>query len=934
MAFIEQQTILDQTSGGLDIIYSYFPQAQAAQSQLDKRFKVRDEKTPSASLKQLKDGTWVLTDFGGDQTPRNGIQICMKEECISFREALVMLADRYGIGGIKAEINKSDFSRRPAKPEETDGSYYFDVKDKFSQAELQVLGPKVTAEICKKYHFFSLNSFTYIKNGDAQVTASNDNYPIFMVNHGEWQKIYQPLNPDKQYRFRHAGTKPKDYINGLEQLNKAYEDFKSSQLRDSSEDDDKETEIKKLDEAIICSGERDALNVAGYGYNPIWMNSETATLSPKDYKAITRCVERLYILPDIDETGVRSAIKLGMEYMDIHFIWLPDSLRKYKDPRGRFRKDFLDYIEIYPSDYDFKKLITVAKPLRFWNVGMTKGGLKYNLSSTNTRFFLQSNGFFQLENKNLKTGQMFVHVNGNIVKEIQSKDIKSFLINFCEEKYLSNEILELLLNTNRLSESTLNGLKQIEIDFTDADHDAQYLFFKNKTWKITANEILESKPGEVDRYVWEDVLIPHNVKKSPECFTITRNQYNDLDIVVNDTQSKYFSFLINASRIHWRKELEKSLENLSDIEQLDYRSKHKFSINGPNISPEEVNEQKQHLINKLFSIGYILHRYKSQSKAWCVFAMDNVIGEEGDSNGRSGKSAAFKALRPFMKSVTLSGRNPKLTDNPHLYDRVTEHTDYILVDDADQYLNYKFFFDSITGELIVNPKNNQSYEIPFDKAPKFVFTSNHAQRNLDPSLEARLMYTVFSDYYHQQSDSNDYSETRSIRDDFGKDLYAFDYSESEWNADFNFFAQCIRFYLSVPSPLKINPPMGNVTLRNMLAEMGQAFKDWADAYFDLEGSNVNRMITKEDALNDFIQKTNTKGWTTNKFTKAMKSWCRFYSFVFNPKVYQNSQKRISKKVDGTTKDMIYIQTKSELINPLALSEDTEFAAIPEEDKPF
>ena len=199
MAFIEQQTILDQTSGGLDIIYSYYPQAEAAQSQIDKRFKIRNEKTPSASLKKLGDGTWILTDFGGDQARRNGIQICMMEESITFREALVMLADRYGIGGIKAEINKSDFSKRPAKPEETDGSYYFDVKDKISQAELQVLGPKVTAEICKKYHFFSLNSFTYIKNGEAQVTASNDNYPIFMVNHGDWQKIYQPLNPEKQY---------------------------------------------------------------------------------------------------------------------------------------------------------------------------------------------------------------------------------------------------------------------------------------------------------------------------------------------------------------------------------------------------------------------------------------------------------------------------------------------------------------------------------------------------------------------------------------------------------------------------------------------------------------------------------------------------------------------------------------------------------------
>ena len=933
MAFIEQKEIIDATSGGLDIIFHYYPQAKAAQANADKRFKIRgDEKTPSASLKQLQDGTWVVTDFGGDQTPRNGIQVCMKEESITFREALVLLADRHGIGGIKSELNKPDFDKRPAAPEEKESDYIFNVKEKITETELKILGPKVNADICDRYHVFALNSFTYIKNREALITSSNERYPIFMFDYGDWKKIYQPLNPEKQYRFRYVGTKPKDYINGMEQLNKAYEKFRTDQLKEMSEEEEGKT-IDKLDEAILCSGERDALNCAGYGYYPLWMNSETANLSGKDYKAIMRCVEKLYILPDIDETGVRSAVKLGMEYMDINFIWLPDSLKKFKDPRGRSRKDFLDYIEIYPTDWDFKKLVNVAKPLRFWSSTISKGGIKYSLSSTNTRFFLQSNGFYQIENKNSKTGQMFVQVKGNIVKEVQTKDIKAFLISFCEDKYLSNDVLELLLNTNRLGEGTLTGLKQIDIDFCDYDYDAQYLFFQNKTWKVTAAEISETRPGEVDRYVWEDEVIPHNVKKIDDFFKITENPAHGHDIEIYNTNSKFFSFLINSSRIHWRKELEKSLENLPEAAQEDYRSQNRFTISGSNLTAEEIMEQKLHLINKIFSFGYILHRHKSQSKAWCVFAMDNVIGEEGESNGRSGKSAAYKALRPFMKSVTLSGRNPKLTDNPHLYDRVTEHTDYILVDDADLYLNYKFFFDSITGELIVNPKNNQSYEIPFEKAPKFVFTSNHAQRNLDPSLEARLLYTVFSDYYHQQSDSNDYNETRGIRDDFKKDLYGFDYSEAEWNADFNFFAQCIKFYLSVPSPLKINPPMGNVTLRNMLAEMTHPFKDWADAYFDLEGTNINAMIVKEVALTDFIAKTNNKGWTTNKFTKAMKSWCRYYGFTFNPKSFQNGQKRISKKVDDVTKDMIYVQTKHDLISPLDLADEFD-TNVDDSDKPF
>lgn len=934
MAFIDQQDIMDATSGGLDIIFHYYPQAKEAQAKADKRFKIRDEKTPSASLKVLHDGTWVVTDFGGDQVPRNGILICMREENINFKEALVLLADRYGVGGIKAEFNKPNFEKRPAKPEEKEGDYYFDVKEALTPEELKILGPKVTQQICTRYNCFSLNSFTYIKNREALVTGSNEKYPIFMFDHGEFKKIYQPLNPEKQYRFRYVGTKPKDFINGLSQLNKAFEDYKTSQLREMSEEDEGK-QIKKLEEAIICSGERDALNVAGYGYYPIWFNSETAVLSGSEYKAITLCVEKLYNLPDIDETGVRAAIKLGMEYLDIHHIWLPESLKQYKDNRGRPRKDFLDYIELYSKDYDFKKLINVAKPMRFWTVSIQKSGMRFNLNSANTRFFLQSNGFYQIEDKNSKSGQMFIQVMGNIVREVQPKDIKAFLIRFCEEKYLPNDVLELLLNTNRLGEGTLTGLKQISLDFCDYDSDAQYLFFQNKTWKVTKSDIIESRLGEFDRYVWEDEVIKHDVRKADAFFKITKDPVYGYDIEVYNTKSKFFGFLINASRIHWRKELEKELALLTEEEANKYREENKFRIDGPRLDENEIAEQKQHLINKMFSLGYLLHRYKTPSKAWCIFAMDNVIGEEGESNGRSGKSFCYKSLREFMKSVTLSGRNPKLTDNPHLYDRVTEHTDYILVDDADQYLNYKYFYDSVTGELIVNPKNNQSYEIPFEKAPKFVFTSNHAQRNLDPSLEARLLYTVFSDYYHQQSDSNDYHETRGIHDDFGKDLFKEAYTEEEWNLDLNFFAQCLQFYLSVPSPQKINPPMGNVNQRNMLAEMGQAFKDWADAYFDINGDKIDTMVPKEDALKDFIEKTNTKGWSTNKFTKALIAWCRFYNYKFNPKSFQNSQKRISRKVDGVTKDMVYIQTRNDKDepNPEHLADHSDID-LTEEEKPF
>lgn len=114
--------------------------------------------------------------------------------------------------------------------------------------------------------------------------------------------------------------------------------------------------------------------------------------------------------------------------------------------------------------------------------------------------------------------------------------------------------------------------------------------------------------------------------------------------------------------------------------------------------------------------------------------------------------------------------------------------------------------------------------------------------------------------------------------------------------------------------------------------MTQPFKDWADAYFDIDGGNVDKVVAKDEALADFMQKTNTKGWTTNKFTKAVRAFTRFYGYKYNPKSFCNGQGRISKKVDGTTKDMIYIQTQL-VLKPEELH-DGNIGSKPEDDKPF
>ena len=359
---------------------------------------------------------------------------------------------------------------------------------------------------------------------------------------------------------------------------------------------------------------------------------------------------------------------------------------------------------------------------------------------------------------------------------------------------------------------------------------------------------------------------------------------------------------------------------------------------GESLTDDERQEQQQNLINKIFTLGYMLHHYKSPSRAWAPMAMDNKIGEEGECNGRSGKSFFFKVLSLLMKTVKLSGRNPKLMDNPHVFDQVTQHTQMLLVDDCDRYLNTGLFYDNITSDMTVNPKNNQSFTIPFEESPKIAFTTNYVPADFDPSSEARLLYMVFSDYYHQKTEENDYRESRSIRDDFQKDLFSKTYSEEEWNQDLNFILQCVRFYLSVSGePVKLLPPMTNIIYRKHKQDMGANFEDWAQVYFSLESGRLDTFVPRTKAFEDFkAHGGKVQGMTSQKFLKKLEAFALLCPWVeeLNPAEVRNSSGRIIRREEGAPPgtspvEMIYMKKK-----PDADVQTPEEGDIWEDGRPF
>lgn len=933
------------TDDGLRIIALHYPDAPEA-ARTNKPFKARpDERTPSARLRKFvyKSGfVWKMTDFGGEGRAIDPIQIHQEARGIGFAEAIADLSVIFNITDeLNRSINRPDVRKQPAKEDQPDGSCSWDISQEFTKEECAVMGPRVTADTLKALNWYRVKCLVTVKNREATYKYSNEHYPIFMRecwftnSKGDrdcFYKVYEPLNVDKQWRFQYQpkGKKPQSYINGLSELIAAYNalnDREEKLFFSDPANEGKPYKQKKLPEAIICSGERDSLCVRSLGYHPLWFNSETYVVTEEEWKEINRYVEVVYNIPDIDATGRLKGRELALRFIDIHTIWLPEKLSNYRDNRGHPRKDFRDWMEIWKNNSDFRGLLELAVPAKFWTVKRNEksGEVRYILSVSCLHNFLMLNGFYSLRDPRSAVVK-YVKITGNVVKEVSPKMVREFVADWAIDTHQPLGLRDLILTTPLLSAATLEALKTIELDFTDYTESSQFFYFKNFSAEVTENEIIRKdyRYSIAEHHVWESGVIQLSPKILPDMFAITCNgnplESESYDIVVNSTASKYFSFLINSSRLYWRQELEYSLGDMAPEEAEEYRARHKFDIAGERLTASQIQEQKQCLISKIFAIGYMMHRFKSPSRAWAAYAMDNIIGENDQCNGRSGKSFMFVALSKMLNYVKLSGRNPKLMENPFVFEQITRHTDMVLVDDCAEYLPIKEFYDSISMDMTINAKNVASYTLPFEESPKFAFTTNYVPKEFNQSSRQRMLYLVFSDYYHQRTEENDYLETRQIRDDFHKDLFSSSYSDAEWEADVNFIMQCVKFYLSLSHVnVKIEPKLTAIIFRKYMRDMSENFKEWAEYYFAPGSEHLDCEIVREEAFDNYKRYSGLGKVTMQKFTKSLKGFCYTTDYIdeLNPEELHNSGSRIIRRIENPythlkeSKEMIYIRSKSE-----------------------
>lgn len=935
------QDLYNQTDSGFQILEDFFREEYNLTIKKDPRqkFAVRTTDTnASCRVVAPKDKTtyWRFVDYGDPllSSAISPIDVYARHHNLDFKAALEALALRYGISDENGHIRTGAELTFSAAPEGAQKGLYNYEWQEITEEDCKIMGATVSIENMHALNWHSVRVIRTIvdsRNQDGCKSAlsllekrSTPTYPIFMrqcifeVSEGKrdhFFKIYEPLNPDKSRRFLTLGNKPQNYVNGLYEIRELQRTIEEEERATAKQkgaegptiDNDRSDTYSRLEEIAICSGERDALCCLSRGVQPVWLNSETAALTKDQMHTFREIARKVYIIPDIDPTGIEVGCRRVLEHDGLYVVWLPEELKQIKDRRGNPSKDLRDWME-QPENRnpkDFRKMLENAMSTRFWSWHKTKrGDEKYDINLLHLTHFLMLNGYYAYTDLDNRENR-FIHMEGNVVEEVDDLHIRRFVLNWARKRREPKGLLNCIMRSSCLARAALVNMEEAKPDFVSYTEDTQLFFFEGGAWRVTGHGIEECNRRDFSfsQYIWKDNIFPHHVRlygEQERFFTVRRVQVGrgapEFYLRINYAlvpQSPLMGYLLNTSRLHWRKELEYNFLGRPEDEQQAYYQAHRFSINGEGLSEDELREQELNFLNKIFALGYMLHAYKSPSRAWGVYAMDNHKTSPNQSNGRSGKTALFSILKKYLPVDILPAKKKEDVQDSHLFERIRKSCRLVLLDDLSKDLNIEDFYPYITSGIVINVKNIRSYAVEYENAPKMAFTTNYEPKEFNASSEGRLLYMTFGDFYHQQSADNDYRESRSIHSDFGMNLADALYPEEYWEGDVNFLMQCLQFYLSLAKEnIKLQPPMSRIIQRSREREMGETFKEWADTYFAPDSGNLNRQLVRREVYDSCKAYLGMKA-TPQSITRKLSIYCAQAAHIvqINPEEYLNAQGR-------------------------------------------
>lgn len=444
----------------------------------------------------------------------------------------------------------------------------------------------------------------------------------------------------------------------------------------------------------------------------------------------------------------------------------------------------------------------------YWRITRsTRGKGKVKIKMYSYMKFLEKQGFAK---KYLDSSYVFVKSENNVVEQYELSEIKDFIIEhikdfYKENNYYEEALLNELLDRNGryFGKGLIECIPSIDLDVIRDKKDEANFYFKNGFVKVDKNYgITLHNYSELDGRIWKSQIIQRD-------FTPPDGQH----------KSVYEQFLFNVAG--------QSNDRLKTIKS---------------------------------SIGYLLHGYKDSANAKVVVLVDEKIPDDGEPNGRTGKSIYGKALSKLKKSSRIDGKNFTFTER-FTFQEVYLDTKILEFNDVTRKFDFERLFSVTTDDMTIENKKEKPFTLKFEDSPKLLVSTNYTIKGQGASYEDRLFEVEFSDHYN---------EKHKPLDDFGKRLFD-DWDAEEWNRFDNFMLECVELYLKEGL---VRYQQINLDKRKLMDETAPEFVEFAE-----QEIKVGPEYEKTSLYNKFkIQYMDFNSWLTQRtFTK----WTKFYADYLN-----------------------------------------------------
>ena len=541
----------------------------------------------------------------------------------------------------------------------------------------------------------------------------------------------------------------------------------------------------------------------------------------------------------------------------IEEIWNIHSVKAFRDHHAARLKEVPEF-RLHGVNYNWDKetsTFIVSDKLmsdeKYWRkFTNSRDREEYQFYNTGFYEFLFRRGYGQLEIGNEQ--YRLVHVERNIVTAVDHVRISRFVIDFTRA-IDEPEVLEMIYKGGRmyLGPDRLSNLPLVTPAFFKPQRDRQFMFFTEEYWEITPKGITSHKYTSLHGAVWKDDIIPFAPKliEHPVTLKISGEEDHpriDLEAGISE-DSDILRYFMATSDILWRTAHDKSDE----------------------ATLKRVNTQFASMADKIIATGYVLSNYMDPGLLKAIVCMDALESENGRSEGGTGKSIWATMFEHVIPTKVISAKNPRLTEDPHLYEVLDDRTRVVVLDDCRRNLDFESFLSDITRGITSNPKGLKRL---FLGPKRMVFTTNHSIRGEDRSYVRRQYILAFSDYFNLE---------RTPYSEFKHAMFA-EWDHDQFNWFYNFMAGCLQMYMI--HGLKTFAPSAYIERRKLRDFISEPVLEFLETYFHHGSKLINHRHQYQEAIKYYLlDNPNQRPYVTTKyFRERVKAYAKYAGLQYNP----------------------------------------------------